>query len=573
MSDNKTLLYLLRRDLRVADNPILHALSKNKQGFTHVIPVYAFQPHQIEVSGFATNGNSPFEEARSAVGSFWRCGSHRAKFLAESVWDVKTGLEKLGSGLTIRVGPHGDIAKSIIEAEELNVKGLWMTEEEGSEEKQEERAVRQVCKDAGVDFRLWVDEKYLVDDRDLGKKLEDPQALPDVFTSYRKMMEPLKEVSRDVLPDIKRLPPVPKSVPEQPWNFTIPDTLQAVIEALHKPLKSIPYIDTPLPYPNGAKSAHPFIGGEITGLERLDHLLSSGAMSAYKDTRNGMLGMDFSSKLSAWLALGCITARQVNTALNEFEDGSNSKWSTGEGFGKGENQGTTAMRFELLWRDYMRLCTRKYGDKLFQPQGFRQADAEWVRTESPESQEKIQRIINGTTGMGMIDASQRELYHTGYTSNRARQNVASFLAKHLRLDWRIGAEYYEMMLVDYDVSSNWGNWQYVAGIGNDPRGEARVFNPVKQSFDYDANGEYVKMWVSEVRKLEEPAEIFQAWTVPESERKGKGLSGTPEQEAMWRNPLKRIEFTVGRRAQRRRGNGRGGANRGRGNDGGRGGRG
>ncbi len=90
----------------------------------------------------------------------------------------------------------------------------------------------------------------------------------------------------------------------------------------------------------------------------------------------------------------------------------------------------------------------------------------------------LQRFLRGTTGTGLIDASQRELLFTGYTSNRARQNVASYLAKHLGINWKLGAEWYESMLVDYDVSSNWGNWQYVAGVGNDPRGEARVFNPI-----------------------------------------------------------------------------------------------
>ncbi|KAG4432372.1 hypothetical protein IFR05_012140 [Cadophora sp. M221] len=163
--------------------------------------------------------------------------------------------------------------------------------------------------------------------------------------------------------------------------------------------------------------------------------------------------------------------------------------------------------------------------------------------------------------MGLIDASLREMYHTGYTSNRARQNVASFLAKHLKIDWRIGAEWYECMLVDYDLSSNWGNWQYLAGVGNDPRGEARIFNPVKQAFDYDPNGDYVKAWVPELRKLSEPAEIFQAWTVREDRREGLGLGGLE-----WvKDPLLKINFTINRRGRH--------AGRPRGDRGGRGGEG
>ena len=213
--------------------------------------------------------------------------------------------------------------------------------------------------------------------------------------------------------------------------------------------------------------------------------MNTASMTHYKDTRNGMLGTDFSTKLSAWLALGCITARQVHWQLVDFEDGKNDTYKGVQGYGKGENKGTAAVRFELLWRDYMRLCTRKFGHRLFRLSGFRDDSSyPWktpgAKGSGPEVQEMLDRFLRGTTGTGLIDASQRELYLTGYTSNRARQNVASFLTKHLGVNWKLGAEWYECMLVDYDLSSNWGNWQYVAGVGNDPRGEARVFNPIKQ---------------------------------------------------------------------------------------------
>lgn len=269
-------------------------------------------------------------------------------------------------------------------------------------------------------------------------------------------------------------------------------------------------------------------------------------MTQYKDTRNGLLGMDFSTKLSAWLALGCITARQVHHELLAFENGSDGgKWKDVQGYGKGENKGTAAVRFELLWRDYMRLCTRKFGPRLFQVSGFRNDDSyPWKMPNKahPEIQTTLNRFLNGTTGTGLIDASQRELFLTGYTSNRARQNVASFLSKHLGLNWMLGAEWYESLLVDYDVSSNWGNWQYVAGVGNDPRGEARVFNPVKQAYDYDPKGEYIKAWVPELRELEDPQKIFQAWKMNDQERKEQGVAGQDIVE----KPLKKIDFLVGR---------------------------
>ncbi|KAH8597773.1 DNA photolyase, FAD-binding/Cryptochrome [Bisporella sp. PMI_857] len=553
MPAQKTLVYLMRRDLRVFDNPVFHALSKNGHGFTHLLPLYVFSAKQIEVSGFIQgNEKSPFPLAKSETAGFWRCGPHRAKFLAESVWDLKEGLKKLGSDLIIQAGFLGDVITSMLK-ETNNIGAVWMTGEEGVEEKDEEESVKQACDNHQVEFKLWVDEKYLIDDRDL-VKLKDPQDLPDVFTSYRKLMEPLCEATRDVLPDIDSLPDLPQTVTPQSAPLIIPNSLDGISKALLAPLSGAPLMQDPPAFPSEAVTVHPFIGGETNAHVRLDHLMASGAMTNYKDTRNALLGKDFSSKLSAYLAIGCITARQINASLKAFEDGNNDAWKGTHGYGEGENEGTKAMRFELLWRDYMRLCTRKFGRRLFRLSGFKQRKDASEKWSSPNNlrdgktaediNTTIQRFLNGTTGMGLIDASQRELFHTGYTSNRARQNVASFLAKHLYIDWRIGAEWYESMLVDYDLSSNWGNWQYVAGVGNDPRNEARVFNAVKQSYDYDPKGLYITTWMPELRKLENPKEIFQSWTIPVEEREAKGVAGL----VMCENPLKRIEFTVGKRA-------------------------
>lgn len=267
----------------------------------------------------------------------------------------------------------------------------------------------------------------------------------------------------------------------------------------------------------------------------------------------------------------------------------------------------------------MRLCTRKFGVRLFFLDGYRQdpsAKSKFISSPYSHSTKKkntagvndkntritVERFLTGRTGTGLIDASQRELFLTGWTSNRARQNVASYLSKHLGIDWRIGAEWYEMNLIDYDVSSNWGNWQYVAGVGNDPRGDARVFNPVKQAVDYDTYGEYVRTWVPELRDVgrssntnsgsgaaaaaasEDPSSskasgdsleslmgVFQAWRMPPEEKKRLGLEGVEWVE----KPLIRIDFSVNRRGGgSRRGNrgdggfrGRGGRGRGRGRGG------
>lgn len=305
MSPPRVLIYLLRRDLRLADNPIFNEISKTFQQsqhpYTHLLPIYIFAAQQIEVSGFlsADSDRSPFPEARSNVAGFWRCGPHRAKFLAESVWDLKRSLHNTGNGLEIRVGLAGQVIQEILTAykkQSVEVVAVWMTNEEGVEEKREERNVKEAAEGAGTEFKLWTDEKYYVDDRDI--PFRDPAHLPDVFTSFRKQIEPLRESPRRVLPPLSKLPPLPPSIPSQSPPFTIPSTLEDIITKLHKPLDPNLGLSNPPTSPTGATSAHPFHGGETTGQERIRHLVTSGNMSTYKDTRNRMLGLDFSTYIS-----------------------------------------------------------------------------------------------------------------------------------------------------------------------------------------------------------------------------------------------------------------------------------
>ncbi|QIX01186.1 hypothetical protein AMS68_006703 [Peltaster fructicola] len=606
---SKVLIYLLRRDLRLADNAIFNeiaSLAKQSQTpFTHVLPLYVFPAEQIEVSGFLQSGQkSPYPEARSQVGGFWRCGRLRAKWLAETVWDLKQDLKSIGSDLQIRVGSIKDAVQSIIDdyakTQDTQLYGLWMTREDAWEEKKEERAVEALMDRSQLQFKLWTDEKYFIDDRDLPFK--DAKELSDVFTTFRKTVEPLRDAPRKQLPRPDKLLPLPDHIPAQAAPFSIPGTLDGIVEALWKPVEEGLGLPEPPKMPAGVQSAHPFSGGSKAGHDRIKHLIESGSMSSYKDTRNGLLGLDFSTKLSAWLAYGSISARQVHWALVDFEDGKGDVGENADGYGKGENKGTSAVRFELLWRDYMRLCTRKFSTRLFFVEGYRgDQDAKFKFISSPytastekknksgvnddDTKAAVERFMCGRTGTGLIDASQRELFTTGWTSNRARQNVASYLTKHLAIDWRLGAEWYETNLVDYDVSSNWGNWQYVAGVGNDPRGQARVFNPVKQAVDYDPNGEYVRSWVTELRDVGNDSEggvsisgtkdlpkisdkpdelmgVFQAWRLPTAEKKRLKLEGVDWVE----KPLVRIEFSMNRRGGGARRGGRGGS-RGRGRGG------
>lgn len=209
MGGPNVLIYILRRDLRTEDNPILHHLAASTSGssssstpatdenrdrdnasrtgqdesgdghdhahghsyghgFTHLLPVYIFQPNQIEVSGLVLPDHaSPYPPARSAVANFWRCGPHRARFLAQSVWDLADTLRALGSGLAIRTGEPASVVAHLLDHLSSHLGGtasVWMTDEFSHEERVDQDSVANACRQAGAGFKLWPDEKYFVDE-------------------------------------------------------------------------------------------------------------------------------------------------------------------------------------------------------------------------------------------------------------------------------------------------------------------------------------------------------------------------------------------------------------------------
>ena len=148
-----------------------------------------------------------------------------------------------------------------------------------------------------------------------------------------------------------------------------------------------------------------------------------------------------------------------------------------------------------MWRDFFQFICAKHGDRIFYPSGLQNISIPWK-----EDWQRFELWQEGKTGFPLIDANMRELAATGFMSNRGRQNVASFLTKNLGINWILGAEWFESLLIDYDVCSNWGNWNYTAGVGNDARG-FRYFNTMKQSRDYDRKGKYIKHWLPELASL------------------------------------------------------------------------
>jgi deoxyribodipyrimidine photo-lyase len=280
-------------------------------------------------------------------------------------------------------------------------------------------------------------------------------ALPHVFTQFRKQVEAELHV-RDPLPEPYRIPS------PLGWTGWLPDMEYLGLEA----------------EPPDPRAGWPFKGGRGAALERLEHYFwHTKALGTYKETRNGLLGADFSSRLGPWLALGSIGPREIYQNVQRYE----------RHFGA--NESTYWLVFELLWRDFFQFTATKHGARIFQRSGI-------ARTPHTGNHDPIraEEWRTGRTGQPFIDANMRELASTGWMSNRGRQNVASYLVHDLGLDWRIGAYWFEHMLIDYDACSNWGNWQYLAGVGNDPR-VGRRFDPVRQAGMYDPEGKFVEHWL------------------------------------------------------------------------------
>jgi deoxyribodipyrimidine photo-lyase len=186
--------------------------------------------------------------------------------------------------------------------------------------------------------------------------------------------------------------------------------------------------------------------------------------------------MDYSTKFSPWLAQGCLSARRIIHRLNQYEDEVVS------------NDSTYWIYFELLWREYFQWYAEKYGEQMIAFSG--------IKDRSPNTSfypERFQKWCQGTTPYPIVNACMRQLKATGYMSNRGRQLVASCFVHELSLDWRYGAAYMEQQLVDFDLGSNWGNWQYLAGVGADPRGH-RQFDLNKQTQIYDPKQQFINHW-------------------------------------------------------------------------------
>ena len=427
----KNSIVWFKTDLRLFDNETLvKAISQSEQ----IIPVYCFDDSHFETSKYG----------------FKKTGSFRSQFLLESLQDLDFNLRKIGSGLLIVKGkPEVEIPKIV---KEYKVQKVFAKREVAFEEKQTEKLVQAELFKLRCELETF-STSTLYHAEDLPFSIKN---IPDVFTNFRKKTEQDATIRAAF------------KMPEKINSPSIPELNLPSLKDLDLEFKNM---DT--------RAAIQFVGGETEAINRLNHyFFETKNLSNYKETRNGMVGADYSSKFSAWLALGCISPRFIYQEIKKYE------------LQFGANESTYWLVFELLWRDFFRFMFKKHQTKFFLYSGIK---TEKINSKSL-NEKLLSQWINGTTNSDFINANMLEIKQTGFMSNRGRQNVASFFCNELNIDWRLGAAYFEQELIDYDVCSNWGNWAYLAGVGNDPRGH-RYFNIEKQAQDYDKNKLFRKLWL------------------------------------------------------------------------------
>ncbi|XP_010277229.1 PREDICTED: cryptochrome DASH, chloroplastic/mitochondrial [Nelumbo nucifera] len=443
-----------RNDLRILDNEALYRAWASSEA---VLPVYCVDPRLFGTTHYF---------------GFPKTGAFRAQFLIECLADLKKNLMKHGLNLLIQHGKPEDILPSVAKA--FGAHTVYAHKETCSEELNVERLVskglqrmelpgvsgNQNAKNPKLQL-IWGSTMYHISDLPF-----NPDSLPDVYTQFRKSVE-----SKSTIRGCYKLPtmlgPLPSGSLDEFGGWG-----------------SIPSIHELGLHQGKREKGMYFIGGESAAMGRvIEYFWKKDLLRVYKEIRNGMLGPDYSTKFSPWLAFGCLSPRFVHEEVKRFEKE------------REANNSTYWVLFELIWRDYFRFLSIKYGNSIFHLGGPRNVASKWS-----QDQNLFEAWKEGRTGYPLIDANMKELTTTGFMSNRGRQIVCSFLVRDMGIDWRMGAEWFETYLLDYDPCSNYGNWTYGAGVGNDPR-EDRYFSIPKQAQTYDPEGEYVAFWLPELQAL------------------------------------------------------------------------
>ena len=392
----------------------------------------------------------------SSAGPGWqqpaKLSSRRREFLFESLQDLETQLSQYGQKLVVRMQSPLEAIAQLITVH--NVSHLYSSNHVGSYENRIWNTLRK--RYSMLEFTQ-SHTHTLFNPSQLPFTIEQ---LPGSFSKFRRLVEKmdLDTAVSAPLDAPTKLPP-PALVADMAWQPLWQQHFPSLVDSDIPPAL--------------------FKGGASAGEEHLKGYFARDLASSYKQTRNGLDGMDYSTKFSPWLANGTLSPRRIVQQLQEYEAHA------------GANDSTYWIFFELLWREYFQWYGHKHQQQLYTFSGI--ANSAPTTSFYPE---RFKKWCAGNTPYAIINACMKQLNATGYLSNRGRQLVASCFVHELGLDWRHGAAYMEQQLVDFDVASNWGNWQYLAGVGADPRGHRR-FDLHKQAQIYDPKNQFVDRWAGD----------------------------------------------------------------------------
>ncbi len=434
---SKTSLLWFKNDLRLLDN---ESLCKAINQSENILPVYIFDPRHYARTDLA----------------FPKAGHIRFQFLVQTLNDLRANLRAKNGNLMILTGKSEENIPEL--AKTYKISHVFAEQEYAPEECNVVQSVIDNLPKSCEYLGSWGKTLYHIDD--IPYEIEN---IPLTSKAYRINTEKQARV-RNLFPEPKKL----KVPPLENWG-NLPEALELGLLSDSKFLET-----TYLP------------GGETEALKRLAYYThESELLTSYKWTRNRSLGLDYSSKLSPYLALGAMSPRKIYREVKAYEQTIK------------KNISTWWLIFEVVWRDYFTFKGMRMGSQIFHTTGFKKKFIDFEN-----DPDKFGRWCAGTTGIPFIDAHMRQLNRTGYMSNRGRVNCASYMVHDLKIDWTWGAAYFESKLIDYDVSSNWMNWHMQAY-------EIWYTNPVHQSLKYKAI-DFIKEWVPELASLNN-AFIYAPW--------------------------------------------------------------
>lgn len=427
-------LYWFSGDLRTSDN---QGLSMALHTSTAVACVYIIDPAWTEPNEFGLVS----------------LGEVRMRFLRQGLEDLSQVLtRKFRQKLHIMTGDPVEIITRMVGP--LSIDRVLTNAPSGYYERNQVSMVRDKLEPSGISLETF-QNSTLFEEEQFPFEVSE---LPVSFTGFRKWVEKLP------------VRPMDNGL-EQMDGESLPSRIEVNPDTFGEFEVSIQTQSVDLP-----DSQTEFIGGETQGINHLEDYFSHDDALRYKETRNALDGVRYSTQFSPWLANGNISPVQIYHRLKEYEAE------------RGANNSTYWIYFELLWREYFYWYGIKHGKKLFLKHGIGRRKSVGIHNERD-----FNKWCQGLTKWPLVNACMNQMNATGFMSNRGRQIAASCLINELNVDWRFGAAWFEQQLIDYDPASNWGNWQYIAGVGADPRG-GRHFSIDKQQKQFDPDFKFIEKW-------------------------------------------------------------------------------